>query len=181
MRGTALELIRELTSSDPEQQWELTEVKKKRSRDANSYFWVLVNKIAKKQRISDIEVHDRFLSENRVYYMNSGGGIDWKVSCEEPNQYGLIREYVGSECEYYINSGMVVSLQKDDGNVCKFKDGEDVKGTVYWHIQGTHQMNSKDMSRILSSVVYEAEQLGIEVLTPNEIAHLNALWAEKHG
>ena len=90
----------------PDIVWELKEheEKKMRSLSANNYFYTLVNKIAIKERISDTEVHDKFLSENRCYYKNDEGGIDWKVSPISANAYGLIKEKVGKNYEYYVDT-----------------------------------------------------------------------------
>ena len=164
----------------PNGMWEVKEARKSRSIDSNNYFYLLVNKIAKKQNISDTEVHDRFLAENIEYFTNDDGGIDWKVSPQEPNAYGLIKEQVNGNFEYYKDSGMSVKLQKGTGDNVKYKDGTDVEGRVYWHIKGSRQMDSKSMSRLISSVVFEAEQLGINTMTENEIRHMNELWGKKH-
>ena len=168
---------------NPEVVWDIDEHKEKkmRSLSANSYFYVLCNKIALKQRISDTEVHDKFLSENRIYYENEEGGIDWKVSPIDANAYGLIKEKVGKYYEYYVDSGMIVKLEKETGDKVKYKGGEEVAGHVFWHIKGSHEMTSAEMARLLNSVVFEAEQLGIDTLTPDEQARLTALWGEKHG
>lgn len=183
MTGTVLEIISFLmdeVKKKPDGMWEVKEHKKSRSLDSNNYFYLLVNKIAKKQRISDVEVHDKFLSENIEYFYNDDGGMDWKVSPVEPNQFGLIKEQVNGNFEYYKDSGMSVKLQKGTGDNVKYKDGTDVEGRVYWHIKGSRQMDSKQMSRLISSVVFEAEQLGISTLTPAEIERMNALWGKKH-
>lgn len=164
----------------PDGMWEVKEHKKSRSLDSNNYFYLLVNKIAKKQRISDVEVHDKFLSENIEYFYNDDGGMDWKVSPQTPNAYGLIKEQVNGNFEYYKDSGMTVTLQKGTGDKVKYKDGKEVVGRVFWHIKGSRQMDSKSMSRLISSVVFEAEQLGISTMTPAEIAHMNELWGKKH-
>lgn len=165
---------------NPDRLWELREHRKRRSLDSNSYFWVLINKIAAKQGISDTEVHDKLLSENIAYYKNDEGGIDWKVSPKEPNAFGLIVEQIKDDYAYYLDSKMKVSLRKENGDVLKDKSGAEVVGRVYWHIKGTHQMNSKEMSRIIDSTVFEAKQLGIETMTPDEIERMNQLWGKKH-
>lgn len=169
----------------PDIVWELKEheEKKMRSLSANNYFYTLVNKIAIKERISDTEVHDKFLSENRCYYKNDEGGIDWKVSPISANAYGLIKEKVGKNYEYYVDSGMEVNLQKtNDGNeTVKDKEGNEIVGHVYWHIKGTHEMTSKELGRVIDSVIFEANQLGIETITPAEKERMLALWGEKHG
>ena len=168
----------------PDVVWDINEHEERRLRSlsANSYFYLLCNKIAIKQRISDVEVHDKFLSENRYYYENEGGGIDWKVSPVTPNAYGLIKEKVGKYYEYYVDSGMIVKLEKTQtGDKVKYKDGELVEGRVYWHIKGTHEMTSKELGRVIDSVIFEANQLGIETITPAEKERLLAMWGEKHG
>lgn len=183
--GDTDEIIRYIMEEklrNPDVVWDVKEHKehKSRSLDSNSFFWLLVNKIAIKQRISDTEVHDKFLSENVAYFKNDDGGIDWKVAPTEPNAFGLIKEQVNGNYEYYKDSGMVVTLQKEQGDTVKYHDGHEVQGRVYWHIKGTRQMDSKEMSRIISSVVFEAEALGINTLTPAEQAHMIALWGETH-
>lgn len=183
MTGNAQEIVSYLMEQQavkPDCKYDLKEHKERRSLDSNNYFYLLVNKIAKKQNISDVEVHDKFLSENIDYFVNEDGGIDWKVSPVEPNAYGLIKEQVNGNFEYYKDSGMTVTLQKGTGDKVKYKDGKEVVGRVYWHIKGSRQMDSKSMSRLISSVVFEAEQLGIPTMTPAEIAHMNELWGKRH-
>lgn len=192
MIGTYLEAVSYLTEQNtlkPGIKWEVKEKKDKRSQDSNSYFWVLVNKIAKKQHLSDTEVHDKLLSENYAYYHNEEGGIDWKVSPIEPNSYGLIVEQIKDDYAYYLDSKIRVKIQKVDGKYIINKDGDYVTGRVYWHIKGTHQMDSKEMSRILESTIFEAQQLGIETMTPAELeqlkgfedAHQNKSMSDKEG
>jgi len=176
---TIIRYIMEEKMNNPDVLWDIDKHKEKRSLDSNAFFYLLINKIAVKQRISDVEVHDKYLSENIAYFKNDDGGMDWKVSPNQPNQYGLIKEQVNGNYEYYIDSGMMVTLQKEHGDKVKYKDGKEVKGRVYWHIKGSRQMNSKEMSRLISSVVFDAEQLGIETMTPAEIAHMNSLWGKR--
>jgi len=177
----AIQYLSEQNIMKPEADWEITEKKKKRSNDANSYFWVLINKIAEKQRISDTEVHDKLLSENIAYYYNEEGGIDWKVSPLEPNDFGLIVEKIKDDYTYYLDSRMKVKLKKESGEIVHGKDGVDITGRVYWHIKGTHQMNSKEMSRILESTIFEAKKLGIETETEDNIRRMEAAWEKYHG
>jgi len=169
--------------TDPDKKWDISEHKEKRKRslDSNSYFWVLVNKIAEHQKISDTEVHDQFLSENICYFYNSEGAFDWKTSPREPNRYGLIREHSIDGYNYWLFAGYKVKLQKEDGTVCKDPDGNEITSNVYWHIKGSHQMDSAQMSRLITSVVYEAQNLGIETATPDELADMQRLWEQRYG
>ena len=173
-----------LGQTDPDKQWDIKEHKekpKKRSLDSNSYFWILVNKIAEHQNISDTEVHDRFLSENISYFYKEDGAIDWITSPREPNQYGLMKEKVADGYNYWLFAGYKVKLQKDDGTVCKDPQGNEITSNVYWHIKGSHQMDSVQMGRLIDSVIYEAKNLGIETATPEQIAEMQRLWETRYG
>jgi len=151
----------------------LTEWREKRSLDANAYFYVLVNKIAQKQNISDREVHDKLLSENLVYFLIDGV-FDWVIQDWIPNDYGLV--HIGAE--YYLDSKRVVTLSKSDGSPFKNKDGSIKTSKIFWHIKGSHQMDSKEMARLIDSTVYEAKNLDIETLPPAELQRLKEAWVK---
>ena len=51
-------------TKDSEISIEIKKYRKRRSLDANAYFYVLVNKIASALNISDQEVHDKLLRDN---------------------------------------------------------------------------------------------------------------------
>lgn len=180
MTGNSMQIIEWLMSQrDKEQIYEIDAKKNKRSLDSNAYFWVLVNKVAKALNISDAEVHDKIIAENINYFHNADGAIDWKVSAEKPNSFGLIKE-VGTDTNYYLDSGMDVKLQKDNGDCCKSSDGAEIKGNVYWHIKGTHQMTSKEISRCIESIKVEAQELGIETMPQAELDRLLNAWGKKY-
>ena len=46
-------------------------------------------------------------------------------------------------------------------------------------MRGSHTFDSAEMSRLITATVDEAKELGIETMTPDEIARMNALWGEK--
>lgn len=156
----------------------LSEHRQKRGLSANAYFWVLVNELAKVQNISDREVHDRLLTENIAYFMNDGV-FDWRVADWETNEYNLHKE--GND--YYLDSLQRVTLAKDDGTPYKDKAGNPKTSKIFWHIKGTHQMDSKEMSRIIESTVYEAKQNGIKTLDEIKLERMVNEWesARKGG
>ena len=135
--------------------------KEKRSLNANAYFWLLVNKIAKAAGISDTMVHDRLLSENRAYVITDGV-MEWRVTSERPSVYGIIKD--GER--YYIDSGMSVTMNKPNGTLLQ-KNGEPVFGNVFWRIKGSHEMDT---------AVEEAKSLGIETMPPNQLKLLVEMW-----
>lgn len=148
----------------------LSECRKGRSLNANAYFYTLVNKIAQKENISDIEVHDKLLSENLCYFYENGA-IDWVIQDWKPNNYRLVRR--GED--YYYDSLQVVRLTKDDGTPFK-ANGKDKVSKIFWHVKGSHQMDTKEMAKLIDATVEEAKGLGIETMLPEEIERLKALW-----
>lgn len=184
MIGTAAQIIIWLTrQQNKDQNYEIKEYRDKshRSLNSNSYFWVLVNKIAKVQRISDTDVHDHLLRDNREYILNKDGVVDWKVSPEAPNKYGILKEPGIDGYSYYIDSGNRVVLHRETGETIIGKTGEQITGRVYWHIKGTRQMNVDEMNRILDAAIFEAEQLDIEVASPDELSRMSAIWEKEYA
>lgn len=187
MTGTPLEIIRYLTEQDEKTEFECNKVPDKtlRTARANKYFWKLCNLLAIDQNTSDKEIHDKYLSENRAYYLTADKAIEWKVSEEIPNAYGLIKEEFArhdgkSDYTYYVDSNMRVKLEKEDGRKCTKKSGEEVVGIVFFHIKGTHQMDGKEMSRIINSIVYDARDRGIETEPDSEINAMLDEWAKEY-
>ena len=42
-------------------------------------------------------------------------------------------------------------------------------------------MNTYEMSKLIDGTVEEAQSIGIETMTPDELAHLKAMWGEENG
>lgn len=60
-------------------------------------------------------------------------------------------------------------------------DGRETTYTYLACYFGCHSYDSKEMSRLIDGLVYEAKQLGIETLPPAEIERMKELWKEKYG
>ena len=144
MRGTALECIQWLASQEPTKRFEVSEEtsKKKRSLTQNAYYWVMLNKLAAKLRMSDSELHKNMLREYGVYDVFS---ILDNIPID-----GYFRYYD------VIGHGYV--------NGRRFKH---VK--VY---KGSSQMTSVEFSRLVDGMREECVLQGIDVATPQEIAEM---------
>lgn len=144
MRGTALECIQWLASQEPTRRFEVTEEtsKKKRSLTQNAYYWVMLNKLAAKLRMSDSELHKNMLREYGVYDVFS---ILDNIPID-----GYFRYYD------VIGHGYV--------NGRRFKH---VK--VY---KGSSNMSSAEFSRLIDGMREECVIQGIDVMTPSEIAEM---------
>ena len=159
------------STRDEELNVEIKRYRKKRSLNANNYFYVLVNKIAEALGISDSEVHDRLLSDNISYIYNDENAIDWTVRDWKTNKYQLVKV----DNEYWLDSGMEAVLAKPAGGY--YMTGDSPKrSNIFWHIKGSHQMNTKEMSRLIDGAVNEAKELGIETLTPAELERMKQSW-----
>lgn len=141
-----------------------------KSEDQRKYFYKMVNLIAQKMRLPDMDVHDKLIAENIAYHTRDGA-LDWVVKNWEPNQYGLVRD--GDN--YYLDSHMTVKMQKPDGSFL-MKNDEPVVGRILWHIKGVAQMDMQEMSRLIDNTVAQAKELGIPTETPEELRMMKERW-----
>ena len=128
----------------------------KRSLNANSYHWVLCEKIAKKLRTSKHEVHNQLMCDY---------GTDW-LDENGDHVYVLMKDngsYLRQETMHYRPTDAT----------------EDRKGTQYrWFVLllPSHLMNTQQMSCLIDGTVADAKEMGIEVRTPDEIERMKQLW-----
>lgn len=138
------------TLKDKEYDVEIKEHREKRSLNANAYSWVLQDKIAKvlNRRIDDIHY-------------------------EMVLQYGVLETF-SIKKEAFESAKRLFDYFKVLGE-------SEVNGTQFIHVRAgvpTHLYNSKEFATFIDGVVAEAQELGIETKTPNEIAELKSLWGE---
>lgn len=119
--------------------------RKKRSLDQNSYAWALIGKIADKLRTSKDEV---YLTMLRRY--GQGGVI--KVSPKN-------EEAVLSALKYYERHEKLYT------NTDKY----------YRVWAGSSGYNTEEMTIFLDGIISEAKGLGIETMTPDELAEMRSL------
>lgn len=119
--------------------------RKRRSVSANSYAWSLISKIAQSMTPP--------LSKEEVYI-------------EMLKRYG---------------QGDMVSIRKDRDSALRAFDYYEIKGEgvthgrEFLHVMvyvGSSKYNTKEMSIFISGIVEEARELGIETMTPMELARL---------
>lgn len=127
---------------------EIKEHREKRSKNANDYSWVLQDKIAKALNRSIDDIHNEMVL-----------------------QYGVLETY-SIKKEAFESAKRLFDYFKVLGE-------SEVNGTQFIHVRagvGTHHYDTKEMATFIDGVVYEAQQLGIDTKTPNEIAELKSLW-----
>lgn len=146
MIGTAQEIIRWLFDQDREKTFEIKEHRERRSQNANSYAWVLISKIADAVRKNKDEVYLEML---KAYGQSDMVSV---VSNIDVSKY----------FKYYERAGA------SELNGKKF--------THYRVYKGTSEYDSLEMSIFIDGIVQEAENLGIQTLTPKELERLKSLW-----
>ena len=129
----------------------LKEFKPKRSLNANAYMWALIGKIAEVLRISQDEVYHRMLCDY--------GTLEKGDGCV---QYVSIRADAKLTGWLYVHTKPIKTV-----------DLEGKKFTHYALIKGSSDYNTREMSFLLDGVIYEAKELGIEVMTSEELERLN--------
>lgn len=139
---------------------EIKEKRKGRSLDANAYCWVLCDKIAavKGLRVKKVDVYRK-----------------------------AIRDYGVSETLAIAKEGVAKFVQDWEGDVNRYGKFCDVmgeskaqKGYIWVRVYyGSRDYNTKEMSVLIDGLVADAQDLGIETMTPNEIAELKAKWGEE--
>ena len=129
-------------SMQPDGMYEVKPYHEKRSLNANSYFYVLQNKLAQAVGTSNDELHE-----------------------------GLIKRYsnatlVTIPANYNIK-GFIKYFDI-------YKEGE-IKGTpaiIYKVYKPSHEMDTKEFSRLLDGIISECKEVGIQTKTPDELLQL---------
>lgn len=134
---------------------ELKEKRKKRSLDANAYFWVLCGKLAAILRLTTEEIYRQYIhsigNNFEIIPMRDDAVEAW-IKIWSDRGVGWICESLGkSKHEGYTNV------------VCYY---------------GSSVYDTKQMSCLIDMVVDDCKTQGIETATPLEIAKLKARWSE---
>lgn len=121
----------------------------KRSLNANNYHWSLCGKIAEELGSTADEIHAMLMAEYGTPKTNEAGQ---SLFC----------------------------LMKDPNGYCKptghFEDRKDGKYQWYIIIKPSHEYDTAEMSRLIDGTVYEAKELGIETMPPEELERMKSTW-----
>lgn len=126
----------------------LKPVSKKRSLDANGYYWTLLSKLAHLLGTSREELHVQMIHD-----------------------YGAIKlDEDGDVCKFYLAPG------KDPAYMAKYSmvvgedeiDGEQM--LIYLVLKGSSEMDTKEFSHLLDCLIQECKEQGIPTATPEELA-----------
>lgn len=127
---------------------EIKEKKEKRSREANSYAWVLLDKLAEKLNIAKEEIY-------RELIKNIGGNSE--VVCVQ-------NKAVERLCEGWKRNGIGWVTDTLESKI----DG--CTNVILYY--GSSTYNTAQMHRLINLIVQECKQQDVETLTTEELARL---------
>lgn len=129
---------------------DIKQYRKKRSLNANAYAWVLITEIANKLRASKEEIY--FIMLKRY-----GQGGQAKIPIAKAELFKRQWKYIEQDEQY-----------PDDRGARFFR---------FW--VGSSHYNTEEMSIFIDGIVSEAEELGIQTKTPDQIADMVSLWGQE--
>ena len=152
MTGTSVQVIRWMAGQDQTTVWDVKKHTERRSLTQNAYFHVLLEKIANATQLPKPKVHNIML---RRYgqSMYIGGR---QVTVTIPDTEKAEEETLMAET-FHLRPTSQVRLG--------------TKGQMfrtYVMMRGSHELDTAEMNILLAGTIEEAEQLGIETLTPRE-------------
>lgn len=150
------EALREISGFD-DIEVEAKKHRERRSLDANAYFHVLVAKIAAALGLGNDEVKRRMNMEYGTWMKDDDGkpvGLKLPEGVKPESVYPYLRRFDRrSEGGKWFN--------------------------CYLLYKRTHELDTREMSRLIDGTVKEAEELGIETATPQEIALMMQRYEER--
>lgn len=132
--------------------YEIERKQKKRSNDANAYFFVLADKLAERLNVPKTEIYRNYIKEI--------GGVS-EIVCVK-------NEAVEKLSKGWQHNGLG---WQTDILPSKIKGCTNV--VLYY---GSSTYNTEQMSRLINLIVEDCKIQGIETRTPEEIANMLSLW-----
>lgn len=132
---------------------EISLKRKKRSQNANAYCWILCDRIAEKVGITKEEVY-------RSHIQSVGTFADVQIRREAVDEY---RKNWSSNGVGWMTETL-------------YARGEWATIRSYY---GSSTYDTKQMARLIDNIIYEAKELGIETLTPNELERMKQAWSTR--
>ena len=146
MIGYPHEITNWLFDQNKEKLYEIYEFNKKRSLNSNSYCWALIGKIADALRASKEEIYIQML--------------------EDYGQSLLIPLEEGKKPDGFFKYYKFITKSELNGK----------KADWYKVFKGSSNYDTKEMAVLIDGIIYEAQELGIETIPPDEVEKLKRMW-----
>lgn len=143
---------------------EIKKYRRKRSLDANAYYWVLIGKLAKVLELSNPEAHNMMLCRYGQPELFEGKAVYMTIPDTEDAE-----KKVANATDYHLQP----TSQVREGN-----DG--IMYRTYKLLRGSHTYNSEEMARLIDGLIGCCKDAGIpdaEIATPDE----KRLLKERYG
>lgn len=137
--------------------------RRKRSLDANAYYWQLLSKLAESAGISKSRAHNLMLRRYGQTEMVDGRMIYVVVPDDESGEEKAL------EAETYHIKPTSEVKQARDGSVFR----------TYIMLRGSSTYDTHEMSELINGLVSECQEMGIETMTPDQLAEMMVLY-EQH-
>ena len=136
--------------------FEVKKDRKRRSLDANGYYWILVDKLAEAMRVSKTRMHNTLLRKygQRFIVDESPVGI-MLPDTEEAENEAFELETVHLRPTSQVKEG---------------KDGKTYR--AYYVLRGSSDYDSWEMSILIDGTISDCQDVGIETMTPDELLRL---------
>lgn len=147
---------------------EIKKYRRKRSLDANAYYWVLVTKLAGKIGVSNAELHNMMICGYGQSEVFDGKCVYTTIPDTEESE----RKVKESET-YHLKP----TSQVREGN-----DG--IMYRTYRLMRGSSTYNAEEMARLIEGTIYECKQAGMldaEIASPDEKRILKERYGVKFG
>ena len=150
MVGTIEQIIQYLFQQDKTKKYEVKEVRKKRSTNANNYFWKLLQELCELQNLDTIQEYKKRVKELGIFRR-------FRIETKDVNTFETMWQDKGIAwfCE--------IADTEYIGNV-EFK----IVNAYY----GSSSFNSKQMARLIDGVVQDCNAVGIPTKPQAEIDSL---------
>lgn len=154
MVGTIEQIIQFLFKQDKTKKYEVKEVKKKRSLNANAYFWKLLQEVCEIKNLNTIEEYRRRVKELGIF-----------------RQFKIEKENIKTFEKMWNTQGIAWFCEIADTTYI-----ENMEFKIINAYYGSSSFNTKQMSRLIDNLVQDCQAIGIETKNKAEIDSLLNNW-----
>lgn len=137
--------------------------RRKRSLDSNAYYWQLLSRLAESAGISKNRAHNLMLRRYGQTETVDGQMIYVVVPDDDSGEEKALEAET-----YHI---------KPTSEVKQARDGAAFR--TYIMLRGSSTYDTREMSELINGLVSECREMGIETMTPDQLAEMMALY-EQH-
>lgn len=165
MTGTAIQIVNFLMEEDKSALWDIEPHKEKRSLSQNAYYWVLCEKVAVKTQVPPAVIHNIHLRELHLVERIDDKPITVYLPDTDEAENKTLKSVT-----YHLAPTRSVKAGNDG-----------ITYRAYVMLRGSSDLNTEEMTALLDLMIQDAKQHDIEVMTPDQLAHLRELEKQRNG